>query len=147
MTEVNRHNIRKIAFQTLFMIYSNHIDDSQDAIERVWALTQRLKTDEEIVIPDYLIYLVDGVLNQQSDIDAKIQASLKTGWSLPRLNRSDLIILRLGVFEIIFETELPKKVAINEAIELAKEFGDDTSRAFINGVLSKFVHEEVDKNE
>ena len=67
---------------------------------------------------------------------------MKQGWSLNRLSKTDLVILRLALYEIKFE-KLPAKVAVNEAIELAKQFSDDTSRRFINGLLSKLI----DSNE
>ncbi|MCH4170553.1 MAG: transcription antitermination factor NusB [Lactobacillus sp.] len=138
--EVNRHNIRKVAFQVLFMLFDSPEVDPNEAIQKVWVIVQNIKDeDQPLDIPDYLGYLVSGVLTHQKALDQDIEKNLKTGWRIERLNRTDLTILRLGLFEIFFETELPNKVAINEAIELAKDFGDDTSRKFINGILSNYV--------
>ena len=61
------------------------------------------------------------------------------GWSTNRMGKVDLTILRLAVFEIKYDEEIPTGVAINEAVELAKKFGQDSSPAFINGVLAKFT--------
>ncbi len=61
------------------------------------------------------------------------------GWDTGRMGKVDLTILRLAVYEIMFDEEIPTSVAINEAVELAKKFGQDSSPAFINGVLAKFA--------
>ncbi|MFD1672793.1 transcription antitermination factor NusB [Agrilactobacillus yilanensis] len=139
--EVNQHNIRKVAFQVLFMVADGTDVDAKEAIEKVWVIVQHIKDDElaPLEIPPYLTALVTGVLAHKTELDEKIRVNLKNGWRLERLNRTDLTILRLGLFEILEETQLPNPVAINEAIELAKDFGDDTSRKFINGVLSNYV--------
>ena len=72
------------------------------------------------------------------EIDAEINEK-STGWKTSRMGKVDLSIIRLAVYEIRFDEEVPEKVAINEAVELAKKFGTDESPAFINGVLAKFV--------
>ncbi len=61
------------------------------------------------------------------------------GWDTGRMGKVDLTILRLAVYEIVFDEEIPTSVAINEAVELAKKFGQDSSPAFVNGVLAKFA--------
>lgn len=139
--EVNQHNIRKVAFQVLFMVADHKDVDPQEAIEKVWVIVQHIQDDAttDLNIPPYLVSLVTGVLEHQAALDQKIETNLKKNWRLERLNRTDLTILRLGLFEILEEKELPDRIAINEAIELAKDFGDDTSRKFINGVLSNYV--------
>ena len=72
------------------------------------------------------------------EIDAVINAST-TGWKTTRMAKVDLSIIRLAVYEIKYEEDVPEKVAINEAIELAKLYGTDNSASFVNGVLAKFV--------
>lgn len=141
--KVNQHDIRKVAFQVLFMVADHKEVDAKEAIDKVWIIVQHIKDETEVLeIPPYLTNLVTGVLEHQAELDQKIVTNLKNGWRLERLNRTDLTILRLGLFEILEESELPNRIAINEAIELAKDFGDDTSRKFINGVLSNYVHED-----
>lgn len=88
--------------------------------------------------PEYLVTLVSGVMKHQEEIDQLIQQHLKN-WKINRLSRLDLTILRLAVYELMYHPEIPKKVVINEALELAKTYSDDTSRKFINGVLSSIV--------
>jgi len=75
-----------------------------------------------------------GILEHRQEIDSQIQKAAPT-WPLDQISKIDLNVLRLAIFEILFDNEVPLKVAINEAIELAKTFGSDVSPKFVNGVL------------
>ena len=81
---------------------------------------------------------VDTVLEKLPEID-RILEGVAEGWKLGRMGRVELTILRLACFEIRFDDSVPDKVAINEAVELAKKFGGDESPSFVNGVLAKLV--------
>ena len=81
---------------------------------------------------------VDTVLEKLPEID-RILEGVAEGWRLGRMGRVELTILRLACFEIRFDDSVPDKVAINEAVELAKKFGGDESPSFVNGVLAKIV--------
>ena len=81
---------------------------------------------------------VDTVLEKLPEID-RILEGVAEGWKLGRMGRVELTILRLACFEIRFDETVPDKVAINEAVELAKKFGGDESPSFVNGVLAKLV--------
>ena len=129
---LTRHKIREIAFQTLFALNSN-ID--ADPVEVEKQVLSESNPKEEV--PEYLTALVKGVLDNQSEIDGIISSYLKKGWSLPRLNKTDLLILR--VYEIKYVDDVPSKVALNEALQLAKEFSDEKSKRFINGILANLV--------
>ena len=72
------------------------------------------------------------------ELDAKINEKA-TGWKTSRMSKMDLTIIRLAVYEILFEDEIPVKVSINEAVELAKKYGTESSASFVNGVLAKFA--------
>ena len=78
------------------------------------------------------------VLAHLEEIDA-ILSEASVGWKLKRMNKVDLSLLRVAVFEMRFDERVPEKVAINEAVELAKQFGGDDSPAFVNGILAKFA--------
>lgn len=80
-----------------------------------------------------------GVITNQAQLDAEIEKYLNAKWSIARLNKTDLLILRLATYEMLFVEAIPAKVALNEALQLAKEFSDDKSRRFINGVLSNLL--------
>ncbi len=78
------------------------------------------------------------IIEKLESIDQSLNDKVK-GWDTGRMGKVDLTILRLAVYEIVFDEEIPTGVAINEAVELAKKFGQDSSPAFVNGVLAKFA--------
>ena len=96
---------------------------------------------QEAEIPLFLLQLVTGVADHRDELDKELEPHLKAGWSLDRLTTIDKNILRLGLFEIQYCEETPDRVAVNEAIQLAKDFSDQASVKFINGVLTHFVTE------
>lgn len=85
------------------------------------------------------------ILEKLADIDPMIVQAAPE-FPLEKINRIDLAILRLAIYELLWSKDAPKKVIIDEAIELAKEYGGETSPAFINGVLGKIVHDENSTN-
>ncbi|AUJ29934.1 MAG: transcription antitermination factor NusB [Liquorilactobacillus hordei] len=131
---MSRHEMRKIAFQMLFALESN-----QDiAIDELYYQVKDEEKETEQV-PGYVHTLVTGVNEKKSDLDGTIQRFLGKGWTLARLNKIDIIVLRLAIFEIQNIEDIPNRVAINEALELTKEFSDEKSRRFVNGVLSNLI--------
>ena len=90
---------------------------------------------------DYVAERADKIIELLPQIDAKLD-EISKGWKLDRLGKVELAILRLGIFEMDFDEDIPTNVALNEAVELAKTYGGDTSPSFINGVLGKLIEEE-----
>ena len=90
---------------------------------------------------EYVKEIVYGVLTYKNEIDELADKYLD-GWTIDRLGNTDIAILRMGIFELLY-TDTPDVVAINEAIELAKQYSDDSVRKMINGVLDKVYHEQV----
>ncbi|WP_283583476.1 transcription antitermination factor NusB [Limosilactobacillus difficilis] len=131
--ETTRHKIRETAFQTLFALESTP-DADRDTIYQ-----NLLHLKEGQQAPAYLGQLVNGVLEHKDTLDQQISGLLASGWTIERLVKADLVILRLGLYELQYEQSLPTAVAINEALELARTFSDEKSRKFINGVLGNFV--------
>lgn len=131
---ISRHDTRKLAFQTLYALNSNLDATPSDVYTTL--LEDKVPAGD---VPPYLTELVDGVLAHQTQIDEKIMEHLSANWSLARLNKTDLLILRLAIYEMLYVDGVPAKVALNEALQLAKEFSDDKSRRFINGVLSNLL--------
>ena len=82
-----------------------------------------------------------GVLTYKNELD-KLANKYLDGWTIDRLGNTDIAILRMGIFELLY-TDTPDVVAINEAVELAKKYSDDSVRKMINGVLDKIYHEKV----
>lgn len=81
---------------------------------------------------------IAGILEKKEEIQEKIQKNLKANWSIERISKVDNSLLLLSIYEILYK-KIPYKVAINEAVELAKKYGEDSSGSFINGVLANIV--------
>ena len=92
---------------------------------------------------EYIDRAAWGVMEKREEIDGVIEKFLR-GWELERINKVDLAIMRLSIYEMLREPDVPLGAAVNEAVELAKEYGTDDSAAFINGVLGN-VAREIDK--
>ena len=94
--------------------------------------------DEQEELSGFTWELVHGVWQKQADLD-KVITEFSQNWRLERMGRVELALLRLAMYELLFSDETPPKVIINEAIELSKQFGDDNSRGFVNGILDAAV--------
>ncbi len=92
---------------------------------------------------NYLVKKAEMILAKLPELDEKID-SVAEGWKTKRMGKVDLTILRLALYEILYDKEIPEKVAINEAVELAKKFGQNESPSFVNGVLAKLVRTEAE---
>ncbi|RWZ78903.1 MAG: transcription antitermination factor NusB [Candidatus Microsaccharimonas sossegonensis] len=131
----NRHLGRIVALQTLYELEfrTECGDTSVDVSEVLGRNLSRYET--AIDDTDFVDALVRGVLKEQVSIDEKIQP-IAPDWPIEQIARIDRNILRIGVYELLNDGKIvPPKVAINEAVELAKAFGSDNSSKFVNGVL------------
>ena len=131
----NRHLGRIVALQTLYE-YEFRVQ-SEDKSAKVDGILKRnlSRYDSAIGDTDFVDAIVTGVLEAQAELDEKIQP-IAPDWPLDQIARIDRNILRLGLYELLYKADIvPPKVAINEAVELAKAFGSDNSSKFINGVL------------
>lgn len=88
--------------------------------------------------------LLAGILMQREEIDVQI-ATKSPNWSLARMAKIDLAIIRLAAYELVFRADIPKNVTINEAIEIAKKFGSEESPAFVNGILDEIARSLPEK--
>src|SRR6056297_355363 len=136
----NRHLSRSIVLQTLFEGDINGVErkDISEVMERNVSEFAANKTDSP-----FMDKLLNGVLAKQSELDLVIEKAAPD-WPIDRISPVDRNILRLGLYELLFadRKEVPAKVAINESIELAKQFGSDNSSRFVNGVLGA-VYKEI----
>jgi transcription antitermination protein NusB len=123
-----RRQARMVALQTLYE-YDTARHDVADILQR-HAEDERLSSR----VVAYASELLDGVLAHLNVIDAAIQEAAPE-WPISQMARIDKNILRLAIYEILYNNAVPAKAAINEAVELAKSFGSDTSSRFVNGVL------------
>lgn len=127
----HRYLSRTLAVQTLFEFdFSSSDERDVDEILRYNFQEFAPEFNDE----GFAIELVKGVLEHKEEIDTYIQ-KYATEWPLEQITGIDRNILRLGVFEMIFHAQIPARVAINEAIEIAKAYGGDASSKFVNGVL------------
>ena len=130
---MSRHKLREQVFKLLFRIEFNASVEMEEQKELFFTTSDVETTEEE---SRYIEEKYQAVVDKLDKIDELISSNAK-GWSIDRMSKVDLTILRLGVYEMIFDDTIPEAVALNEAIELAKEFGQDQSYSFINGVLAK----------
>src|SRR5690625_3341881 len=126
---MSRKQAREKAFQSLYQIDINKDKSADTLIETI---------DEKTNC--YAVTLIEGVLNHLTEIDEKISDKLEK-WSFDRIATVEKTVLRIAVYEILFEESTPNKVAINEAVELAKKYNEEQAGKFINGILSKFMNE------
>lgn len=134
----NRHLARAIALQSLYEwdFHSGKPDASQ-ILER--NLNEFAPTLDE---KEFAAKLVEGVTENQEDIDATI-TKFAPDWPLPKITTVDRNVLRIGTYELKYDQQIPSKVAINEAIELAKTFGGESSGKFVNGVLGAVFRDQA----
>src|SRR3989344_4763163 len=130
----NRHLGRIVALQTLY-----EEDFRRECADKAFKLAKVLARNieryrETIDDKAFIKQLVNGVAKHQSEIDDIIRP-VAPEWPIEQIARIDRIVLRIGVYELLLAKDVPPKVAINEAVELAKAFGGDNSSKFINGVL------------
>lgn len=130
----NRHLGRIIALQTLYeQAFRRDAKDANFGLEEV--LTRNVNRYKDMVDDiEFVRQLVAGVTKYATELDAKLQP-IAPEWPLEQIARMDHVILRIGLYELENEKDVPPKVVINEAVELAKAFGGDNSSKFVNGVL------------
>ncbi len=130
---MTRRQIREQVFKMLFAV------DFHDAEE---LQTQEGLFDDDLISSekekDYILERYRNVTEKIGEIDEMING-VSEGWKTRRMAKVDLTLLRLAVYEMKYDEDIPVKVAINEAVELAKQYGTDDSPAFVNGVLAKLA--------
>ncbi len=140
---MSRREMREQVFKLLFRVEFNDEDAMQEQKELFFEDgTVAVSEDDDITVADEMKAEIAGkyesIAEKITQIDEMINEKTE-GWKTGRMGKVDLTILRLAVYEIVFDDSIPTQVAINEAVELAKKFGRDESAKFINGVLAKFA--------
>jgi N utilization substance protein B len=126
-----RRQNRTAAFRFLYQWEMNPPDDLATELND---FLERLEKKDGYF--SYAIELVDGILEKLEEIDALIN-ELVANWEFSRIAKTDLAILRLGIYEILYRIDVPPVVVIDEALEISKDFSSDNSRKFLNGVLDQ----------
>lgn len=134
---MRRKELREHIFQLLFRVEFN---GQEDMAEQISLFVDDMKEETEVLKQDedYIAGKYEKIVEKLPEIDAMLDKVSK-GWKTSRMGKVDLTILRLAVYEMKFDEDIPEKVAINEAVELSKKFGGDDSPAFVNGVLAKIA--------
>ena len=133
---MNRSAMREYAFK---LVYSLEIQQEENLEEQIDLFFESNSiTDEET--KKYIKDVILGIKKEEDNIQNYIEQNLKSDWKLNRISKMDLSILKVAIYEIKYN-QIPYKVAINEAVELAKKYGEDKSKNFVNGILASIVKE------
>lgn len=130
---MNRSKVREEAFK---LLYSLQISKEEVKEQIDFFIEIEEITDKEA--KKYINNTILGIEKEEKNIESQIEQNIKAGWTISRISKIDLTLLKLGIYEIIY-TKLPYKVVINEVVELSKKYGDDSSKSFVNGVLASIV--------
>lgn len=133
---MNRSKIREQAFKLIYSLEIQRDGNLEEQVELY--LESNNLTDKNAI--DYIKDVIFGIEKNEKEILDEIEKYLKSDWKIDRISKIDLSILKLAIYEIKYK-ELPFKVAINEAVELAKKYGEDSSKKFVNGVLANVIKE------
>lgn len=132
---MNRRSLREQVFKVLFRVEFNPMEEMDEQC-RLFLEHEDMdisEADGELITARF-----NAVHDRLEEIDSMINEKTK-GWTIERMGKVDLAIIRLALFEMKYDEAIPEGVAINEAVELAKKFGQEESAGFVNGVLAKFA--------
>lgn len=132
---MSRRELREQIFKLLFRVEFNKTEDMEEQKELFFEDEENKATGKDA---EYIGTKYDKIVERLAEIDEMINENAEC-WTTARMGKVELTILRLAVYEIKYDDAIPTSVAINEAVEIAKKFGQDGSASFINGVLSQFV--------
>ncbi len=132
---MSRTELRLHVFKLLFRVEFNSQEEMKEQ-EELYFDDLETVSDEDMT---YILSKYQAIVEKLEDIDTLLN-ELSSGWKTSRMNRVDLTILRLAVYEIRYDESIPTGVAINEAVEIAKKYSSDSGPAFVNGVLAKVAN-------
>lgn len=133
---MQRSAMRELAFK---LVYEIEVQKESEEDQLDIFIENNDILDEKVI--DYLKDIKDGIKNNSEEINRLITTNLKDNWSLNRISKINLSLIKLAIYEMIYKS-LPYKVAINEVVELAKKYADESAPVFINGILASVVKEK-----
>ena len=133
---MKRSEIRELAFK---LIYSLEIQKSENLEEQIDLYIENNEIEEQKAV-EYIKDCIHGINENEEEINKTVESSLTSDWKIDRISKVNLSLLKLAIYEIKYKN-IPYKVEINEVVELAKMYGEETSGKFINGALAKIVKE------
>ena len=134
--KMKRSAIRELTFRLIYSLEIQKVEDLEEQIE----LYMQCNDIEEDDAKEYIKDAILGINKNIVEIQGLIEKNLKADWKIDRISKIDLSLLKLAIYEIKYKN-IPYKVAINEILELAKKYGEETSKNFINGILASVVKE------
>ena len=145
---MRRSELREHVFCALFCLGFYPEEEREEQLELYFQDMNRQKQEEEEnIVPsmeakpkdrEYIRERIENIFGKLAEMDEQIDA-VSVGWDITRMGKADLTIIRLAYFEMLYDESVPMKVAINEAVELAKKFGGENSQSFVNGILAKLT--------
>lgn len=129
---MTRVQIRENTFKLLFCKEFHDVDEMDEQCRLYFDEIENITEEDK----EYITERVNSIVEKTDEIDKKIN-DVSVGWSIDRMGKVELTILRLAYYEMEYDEEVPKKVAIDQAIELGKKYGSDSAPGFINGILAK----------
>ena len=133
---MKRSAIRELAFRIIYSLEIQKVENLEEQVELYLECNDVNEADAKEYIKDAVI----GINENNDSIKNLIEKNLKADWKIDRISKIDLSLLKLAIYEIKYK-QIPYKVAINESLELAKKYGEETSKNFINGILASIVKE------
>lgn len=132
---MSRRELREQIFLLLFRVEFNEPEDMPEQMRMFLEDDEAARSEADA---DYITAKYGKIMEKLSEIDGQIDAKAEN-WDVSRMGKVELTLLRLALYEMQYDEEVPVSVAINEAVELAKKFGQDNASAFVNAVLAKFA--------
>ena len=134
---MKRSAIRELTFRLIYSLEIQKVEDLEEQIELYIQCNDIEDDDAKEYIKDAIL----GIKENNIEIQGLIEKNLKADWKIDRISKIDLSLLKLAIYEIKYK-EIPYKVVINEAVELAKKYGEDNSKNFVNGILASIVKKQ-----
>jgi len=132
---MGRHELREQVFRLLFRAEFHTVEDMPEQVRLFMEGSEEITREKEVVA---VSEKYNKIQERIPELDIQINAHTQ-GWDTTRIGKVELAVLRLAVYEILFDENVPNSVAIDEAVELAKTYGQENSGSFVNAILAKFV--------
>lgn len=136
---MTRSEGRNLAFELLYSLEIQKVE-KEERQEQIQLFIQEGEIEEEKAM-QYIEQTINGIFLQQAEIEKMISQNLKEKWDIGRISKVNLALLKLGIYEMVY-SKLPYKVVVNEVVELAKKYGEDTSPSFVNGILANIIKQQ-----
>ncbi|MCI9039740.1 MAG: transcription antitermination factor NusB [Clostridia bacterium] len=136
---MTRSEGRNLAFELLYSLEIQKVGQ-EELEEQIQLFLQESEITQENVT-EYIKQTINGITFQEEEIKKMISQNLKEKWDISRISKVNLALLKLGIYEIVY-SKLPYKVVVNEVVELAKKYGEDSSPSFVNGILANIIKQQ-----